>query len=236
METPIYYVRKFFKKIYIFSSLISTRPCAYMAGEVKNISFSKNFASVLNVWNLFKTLGMVACFLKYNLEIEAGVKLLLKKCLPVVFIKLLPLRSKFRSWKYVILTITGKNNSCNISENIMCALIISMLLKTLSYFRGVNDDDEWWNILRNSWPTKDLKPYFQSGLLSEVLTIAFLLSEILIIRIWTCAEFEFRPYWRRGSDNHYNKAPLTTTTWRQNVKLTHSWWFFLGFFQKGEIL
>ena len=35
-----------------------------------------------------------------------------------------------------------------------------------------DDDDDDELFLRNSWPTKDVNPYFQSGPLSEFLNIA----------------------------------------------------------------
>ena len=49
----IYYVLKFFRKTNISYSLIRTRSCAYQG--VRNISFSKNFAYVLNKWSLISS-------------------------------------------------------------------------------------------------------------------------------------------------------------------------------------
>ena len=46
----IKYVRKIFRETNISSSLIRTRTCAYQG--VSNISFSENFAYVLNGWPL----------------------------------------------------------------------------------------------------------------------------------------------------------------------------------------
>ena len=57
------------------------------------------------------------------------------------------------------------------------------------------------------WLTKGVKPYFQPGPLSEILTIANL--QHAASRVWTCAEPEFRLSWMKlcSSDNHYTKAP-----------------------------
>ena len=66
-------------------------------------------------------------------------------------------------------------------------------------------DDELF--LWYGWPTKGVKPYFQPGPLSEILTIANLRHAAS--RIWTCAEPEFRLCWMKlcSSDNHYTTAP-----------------------------
>ena len=69
----------------------------------------------------------------------------------------------------------------------------------------LNDDDDelflWYG-----WPTKGVQPYFQLGLLSEILTIANLRHAAS--RIWTCAEPELRLSWMKlcRSDNHYTTA------------------------------
>ena len=55
------------------------------------------------------------------------------------------------------------------------------------------DDDELF--LWYGWPTKGVKPYFQPGPLSEMLTIADLRHATS--RIWTCAEPEFRFCWMK---------------------------------------
>ena len=57
------------------------------------------------------------------------------------------------------------------------------------------------------WPTKGVKPYFQPGPLSEILTIANLRHAAS--RIWTSAEPEFRLCWMKlcSSDNHYTTVP-----------------------------
>ena len=51
------------------------------------------------------------------------------------------------------------------------------------------------------------QPYFQSGLLSEIVTITNL--QHAKSRVWTCTEPEFRLSWMKlhSSDNHYNMAP-----------------------------
>ena len=46
--SSIKYVHKIFRKTNISNPLIRTRTCAYQG--VRNVSFSKNFASVLNGW------------------------------------------------------------------------------------------------------------------------------------------------------------------------------------------
>ena len=48
--SSIKYVRKIFRKTNIFNPLIRTRTCAYQ--EIRNVSFSENFAYVLNGWLL----------------------------------------------------------------------------------------------------------------------------------------------------------------------------------------
>ena len=57
------------------------------------------------------------------------------------------------------------------------------------------------------WPTQDVKPYFQPGPLSEILTIANLRQAGS--RISACAEPEFRLWWMKlcSSDNHYTTVP-----------------------------
>ena len=51
-----------------------------------------------------------------------------------------------------------------------------------------NDDDDYELFLRNGWPTKDAKHYFQPEL-SKVFTIANL--RLNANRIWTCTEMVF---------------------------------------------
>ena len=46
----IYYVRKIFRKTNISYTLIRTHLCAYQG--VRNVSFSENFANVINEWSL----------------------------------------------------------------------------------------------------------------------------------------------------------------------------------------
>ena len=48
--SSIKYVRKIFRKTNISNPMIRTHKCAYQ--RVKNISFSENFAYVLNRWPL----------------------------------------------------------------------------------------------------------------------------------------------------------------------------------------
>ena len=59
--------------------------------------------------------------------------------------------------------------------------------------------------LRNAWATKGVSPYFQSGILSEILTIANLRHTAG--KIWTCAETEFKIRWKKlcSSDNRYTR-------------------------------
>ena len=66
----------------------------------------------------------------------------------------------------------------------------------------MNDDNDEL-ILRNGWPTKGVKPYFQSGPLSGIFTIANLRHSAS--RIWYCAEPELRLCWKKSysSDNNY---------------------------------
>ena len=66
-----------------------------------------------------------------------------------------------------------------------------------------DDDDDDELFLWYGWPTKDAYPYFQPGLLSEILTIANFRE--VANRIWICAEPEFRLIWMNlcSSDNHY---------------------------------
>ena len=61
--------------------------------------------------------------------------------------------------------------------------------------------------LRNGWPTKGVKPYFQLRPLSVILTIANLQHPAS--RIWAYAEPEFRLCWMKlySSDNLYTKVP-----------------------------
>ena len=70
-----------------------------------------------------------------------------------------------------------------------------------------NDDHDEELFLWYGWPTKDIKPYFQPGPLSEILTIANL--QYAASRIWTCTEPEFKFCWMKlcSSDNHYTMAP-----------------------------
>ena len=70
--------------------------------------------------------------------------------------------------------------------------------KTFQFF----DKSQWWGFVFAEWLTpKGAKPYFQLGSLSEILPIKNLRQATS--RIWTCAEAEFRLYWRKlcSSDN-----------------------------------
>ena len=79
-----------------------------------------------------------------------------------------------------------------------------MQLSRRKHYDG-DDDDELF--LWYGWPTKGVKPYFQPGPLSKILTIANLRPE-------------FRLCWMKSysSDNHYTTAPqmVTTTPRRHN--------------------
>ena len=61
--------------------------------------------------------------------------------------------------------------------------------------------------LRNGWPTKGVKSYFQPEPTSEILTIADLPHAVS--RISTCAGPKFRPCRMKMccSDNHFTTAP-----------------------------
>ena len=67
-----------------------------------------------------------------------------------------------------------------------------------------NDDDELF--LRNGWPTKRVKPYFQTRPLSEILTIANLQHALAGL------EPEFRLYGMKlcSSGKHYTTSPTLT--------------------------
>ena len=86
-----------------------------------------------------------------------------------------------------------------------CALWISQMTDFVDDDADDDDDDDDDNelFLWYGWPTKGVKPYFQPGPLSEILTIANLWQAAS--RTWTCAEPEFRLYWIKlySSDNHY---------------------------------
>ena len=75
----------------------------------------------------------------------------------------------------------------------------------------------WWIdelFLWYGWPTKGVKPYFQPGPLSEILTIANLRHAAS--RTWTCAEPEFRLCWMKlcSSDNHYTTNNHVIVIWK----------------------
>ena len=53
----IYYVHKIFQKTNISYPLIRTRTSAYQG--VRNVSFSENFANVLNEWSQQEILGQI---------------------------------------------------------------------------------------------------------------------------------------------------------------------------------
>ena len=59
-----------------------------------------------------------------------------------------------------------------------------------------------WLLSRNGWPKKGVKPYFQPGPLSEILTIANLWHATS--RIWTCVRALLKVC---SSDNRYTMAP-----------------------------
>ena len=67
------------------------------------------------------------------------------------------------------------------------------------------DDDDCELLLWNGCLTKEIKPYFQLGPLSEILIIADLPHTAS--RIWTCAQSELC-----SSDNHYTTVPLMVPT------------------------
>ena len=83
-----------------------------------------------------------------------------------------------------------------------------------------DDDDELF--LRNGWPKKGVKSYFQPGLLSEILTIANLWYTAN--RILTCAEPGFRLCWMKldSSNNHYTTAPQFSCV-PEYTRLTIEW-------------
>ena len=62
------------------------------------------------------------------------------------------------------------------------------------------------------------EPYFQPGLLSEIVTIANLRHATS--RVWTCAESEFRLWWMKlySSDNHYTTASPTTLLYLRKIR------------------
>ena len=71
---------------------------------------------------------------------------------------------------------------------------------------GDDDDDDDELFMWNGWPTRGVKPYFYSGPLSEILTIANLRHAAG--RIWIRAEPGFRLCWVKlcSIDNHDTTA------------------------------
>lgn len=67
-------------------------------------------------------------------------------------------------------------------------------------------DEWWWCFLQNGRLTKCVKPYFQQGSMSGIVTIINL--QHTANRIWICAEFEIRVCWIKlcWSNNHYTTA------------------------------
>ena len=67
-------------------------------------------------------------------------------------------------------------------------------------------DEWWWCFLQNGRLTKCVKPYFQQGSMSGIVTIINL--QHTANRIWICAEFEIRVCWIKlcWSNNHYATA------------------------------
>ena len=56
MGPSIKYVHKIFRKTNIYNPLIRTRRCVY---QVRNVSFSENFAYVLNGWPLWSLRSLI---------------------------------------------------------------------------------------------------------------------------------------------------------------------------------
>ena len=77
---------------------------------------------------------------------------------------------------------------------------ISIFLFPRKTIIRVNDDDDEL-FLRNGWPTKGIKPYFQLGTQLEIFTIANLRHAAS--SIWTRAYSEFRLCWMK-----LGRAPL----------------------------
>ena len=73
------------------------------------------------------------------------------------------------------------------------------------FLRPMHNDDDDELFLRNSWPMKGVKCYFQPGPLSEILTITYIWHTA---RIWTCPKPEFRLCWMKLCNSN-----LTTATW-----------------------
>ena len=67
----------------------------------------------------------------------------------------------------------------------------------------------WWIVSWYGWPMKGVQPYFQPGLLSEILNHCE--SPTRREQGWTCAELELRLRGMKlgSSDNHYTTAPET---------------------------
>ena len=78
-------------------------------------------------------------------------------------------------------------------------MLLATIFKKL-HFRWIGNKELF---LRNGWQMKGVKPYFQPEQLSNVLTTINLPQAP--IKIWTCAEPEFRLCWvkLRSSNNHY---------------------------------
>ena len=92
----------------------------------------------------------------------------------------------------------------------------SWLLMMMNCFRGMVD-----------W--RKAEPYFQSGPLSEILTIAN--PRHAASRIWTCTEPVFRLWWMKlcSSDNHYTMYFFSLSfiyfQQKESIKI-QSWWNF----------
>ena len=86
-------------------------------------------------------------------------------------------------------TETGK-------DDLSCRWSLMMMMTIMNCF------------LRNGWPTKCIKPYFQPGSLPKILMIANLRHATS--RAWTCAESEFKLCWLKlySSDKHCTTAQL----------------------------
>ena len=125
---------------------------------------------------------------------------------------------------------TPKNELSSVSEMTIQYLpkkyynstTLSLWVVYRTYVSDDDDDDElfsWYD-----WLMKGIKPCFQPGPPSEILTIANL--QDTASRIWACTEPEFRLCWMKlySSDNHYTTTPCLKI-WLYQVVIFYLLWY-----------
>ena len=146
----IKYLRKIFRKTNISNPLICTRTCAYQG--VRNVSFSGNFAYVLNGWPLLPysylrksvSVSIVILFFYINFLIRFCKTLKSVRADEVVAILVQTMKQSFNSM-HVSKDLTGTN---------VIIKIVGLRLFFMEYFTSLVFSNYFSKLLKKYWISK----------------------------------------------------------------------------------